>query len=348
MPPTRQTVQTCVHPAAKLAAAAAILSLLLLWLNYSPSMSGMVASAAAVVGILSLACIRSTNGTRRNGPAPLAQSGIESAMPSEARAAALEAQIVLLNGQLKELEKKASALEERNAALQRADEQRHTQYLSNITSLVRAVEAKDHYTAGHSDRVSRYSVAIAQRLNELAHSHKANVKLVKYAAYLHDIGKIHIREVVLNKAGELTSDEYSEVKMHASYTQYILSGLQLPEDLAGLALVASFHHERYEGGGYPSGLPAEYIPIESRIITVADTYDALTSNRPHRLGMPQARALTVMNENAGTQLDPEIVAVFMRLYREGAITRLQYGGELQPSTAELLELTQVTTPTPTT
>jgi HD-GYP domain-containing protein (c-di-GMP phosphodiesterase class II) len=172
--------------------------------------------------------------------------------------------------------------------------------IGTVKSLVCAIEAKDFYTRGHSERVNRYCMLMAERLalTEDRRNH------LYWASILHDVGKIAIPEGILNKPGRLTEEEYAVIKSHPARGCDILKPL-VP--LAGSLPGILHHHERYEGGGYPDGIHGEEIPLVSRIVAVADTFDAVTSDRAYRLGMTPREALALLKSVAGTQLDPDIV-----------------------------------------
>ena len=173
--------------------------------------------------------------------------------------------------------------------------------LRAIRSLAHALEAKDSYTWGHSKRVSVYSVAIGSKLG-LAEKEQATLAL---GGELHDIGKIGIHETLLNKPAPLTADEYRDVMQHTVIGERILRPL-LRSDSAVLGIVR-WHHEHIGGGSLPDGLTGEEIPLEARIVSVADAFDAMTSERPYRLPMTAAGALHELELAAGTQFDEDCV-----------------------------------------
>ncbi len=176
-----------------------------------------------------------------------------------------------------------------------------------VESLVNAIEAKDVYTRGHSERVNRYSMLIAEALDmEISERH-----ILHWAAVLHDIGKIGIPESILNKPDRLTKEEFDIVKAHPEKGYNILRPL---EPLSRSLPAILHHHERFEGGGYPLGLRGEDIPLHARIIAVADCYDAVSSDRAYRQGRSARQALAVLEEVAGTQLDPRMVAAFKKIF----------------------------------
>jgi hypothetical protein len=172
--------------------------------------------------------------------------------------------------------------------------------------LLQVIDAKDRYTAGHSLRVSEYAVKLGQALK----LDKPELKNLKTASLLHDIGKIGVNEQILNKPGKLTEEEFAAVKTHPDTGVAILGNA---DDLFCILDYVRFHHERMDGKGYPGNLPAEKIPTIARIIAVADTYDALTSDRPYRRRMSNDEAIRILREAAGTQLDPALVELFIPL-----------------------------------
>ncbi len=176
-----------------------------------------------------------------------------------------------------------------------------------IKSMIYAVEAKDVYTRGHSERVSQFSSYMAEHL-ELNEDDKKNMK---WAAILHDVGKIGVPESILCKEGPLDDDEYDVIKQHPRKGQEMLEHIEQLRDIIPGILN---HHERYDGSGYPEGLKGEEIPFYARVIAIADTFDAITSNRSYRLRSNYEKAISIIEEVAGTQLDPYLVSVFKEVY----------------------------------
>lgn len=183
-------------------------------------------------------------------------------------------------------------------------------FLVNVVKcLVSAIEAKDIYTRGHSERVNAVSLLMADHLNMPAKEKES----LNWASMLHDIGKIGIPEAILTKPGKLTDSEWEEIKKHPERGYIILKPIQgFQSSLDGVRL----HHERFDGRGYPQGLAGEAIPLAARIIAVADTYDAITSNRAYRKGLSHEQAVNEIRRVAGTQLDPDLVKVFLEMIRE--------------------------------
>lgn len=184
------------------------------------------------------------------------------------------------------------------------------QFVINVVkSLVYAIEAKDIYTRGHSERVNRYAMLVAERLG-LDETQK---EILNWASILHDIGKIGIPESVLNKPARLDDEEFKIIKSHPKKGHCILEPLeQLSTSLPGIL----HHHERYDGKGYPHGLKGDEIPLVARIIAVADTFDAITSSRAYRSAKPARKAMAIIEEVAGSQLDPDLVEVFKEIFEE--------------------------------
>ena len=189
-----------------------------------------------------------------------------------------------------------------------------------LRSLAQTIELKDPSTKGHCDRVAVYALMIANAMG----MPKETQRQIKYGSWLHDCGKIGVSEVILNGAGKLSEEEFDTMKMHTHW------GADVAEK-AGLSEVARniirYHHERYDGTGYPEGLSGERIPLETRIVSVADVYDALTMDRPYRKGYPDAEARELIRSLSGTFLDPEIVSVFFKVVPEGPIPTTE---ELSP------------------
>ncbi len=179
-------------------------------------------------------------------------------------------------------------------------------YLATIEALVQAIEAKDCYTRGHSDRVARLAVAMAEELR-LAED---RVESVKYAAILHDVGKIGVSESILNKEEKLLEPEWDIIRNHPIIGQNIVKSIKFLYDIG---MGVRHHHERYDGYGYPDGLKGEEIPLDARIIAVADCYDAMTSDRSYRGGRKKLEALEELRRVAGTQLDPDLVDMFCKV-----------------------------------
>lgn len=185
-----------------------------------------------------------------------------------------------------------------------------TQLINQIMiALSNTVEAKDRYTNGHSQRVACYARDIVQRMG----GDKQQQQRVYYAGLLHDVGKIRVSDAIINKTGRLTKEEYEEMKLHTLAGYYILKEVSIISDFA---VSARWHHERYDGKGYPNGLSGENIPLICRIIGVADAYDAMTSNRSYRKVLPQAVVRDEIQKGMGSQFDPKIAQIMLKMIDE--------------------------------
>ena len=183
----------------------------------------------------------------------------------------------------------------------------HTHLMEMVTSLAGAIDAKDPYTKGHSTSVSRYAEALARAVN----LPENEVERIKIGALLHDVGKIGIPESVLKKPGKLTDEEWEIMKQHPTIgAEKVLAP---NEALRDLIPIVKYHHERIDGRGYPEGLKGNEIPLEARIVSVADAYHALVSDRPYRKGMPIEKACAILREGAGVQWDSDLVRQFISI-----------------------------------
>lgn len=182
-------------------------------------------------------------------------------------------------------------------------------HFESMKALAQAIEAKDLYTRGHCDRMVEYALAIADRLG-LSPEEK---KHLGYGAALHDIGKIGIHELILNKSGKLTDKEYETMKAHPMLGAEIIKGVDF---LSSVVPMIYYHQERYDGKGYPEGLSGEQIPIGARIIAILDTFDAMTSDRPYRKALPMEVAFAELRRCTGTQFDPNIVETLIKIIQE--------------------------------
>ncbi|HEY7061589.1 MAG TPA: HD-GYP domain-containing protein [Chloroflexota bacterium] len=218
---------------------------------------------------------------------------------------------------------------ERAAALQRAEQQQlayardlrrafeserarraevQEAYVTTVKVLAAAIETRDPYTGGHVERVAAYSVAIGCELGWEAE----RLTTLEMGAALHDVGKIGIPDAVLRKPGRLDDAEWAQMRQHPAMGARLLEQVPFLAASVGCALR---HHERIDGQGYPDGLLGPDIPIEARVVAVADTFDAMTTDRPYRKGLPGSAALAEIERCAGTQFDPEVVAAFLRAVR---------------------------------
>ncbi len=191
-------------------------------------------------------------------------------------------------------------------SIQEARDRLQSAYLEFVESLASALDARDRYTAGHSWRVSRLSCSTAEAMN----LEREEIERIRIGALLHDIGKIGIADTVLQKPAALTAEEMGLVRQHPEIGRKILEGVH---GFAPFLGAVEFHHENWNGTGYPRGQSGTQTPIDARIIHVTDAYDAMTSNRPYRPGMTPEQAIDILKINAGTQFDPHVVAAFANL-----------------------------------
>ena len=181
-------------------------------------------------------------------------------------------------------------------------------YLGVIKTLSLVVDAKDHYTFGHSERVTKYVVEMAAEM-KLAPELK---KLAEAAAIIHDIGKIGVKEEILLKAGRLTDSEFEEIKKHPVIGRDMVRPMEFLSELAPLVY---YHHQHFDGGGYPDKAKGAQIPLVARMITIADSFDAMISDRPYRNGLSVETAIKELKRCSGTQFDPDLVTVFLKVLR---------------------------------
>ena len=211
-------------------------------------------------------------------------------------------------------------LEDYHRDLQAKVEEKTRQYqelaLESIFAIVNIIEAKDEITEGHSVRVAGYSHALAEAMGY----DEDRVDQVYQTGLLHDVGKIGIPDLILKKEGKLTNEEYGEIKEHTSIGGHILAAI---ETMGYLADGAKYHHERFDGKGYPNGLKGKEIPEIGRIIAVADVFDALVSKRHYKEAMDVESAKQEILRGSGTQFDPDIVQVFLKLLDDGTIERIR-------------------------
>lgn len=182
-------------------------------------------------------------------------------------------------------------------------------FIQVVNAMVGAIDAKDSYTNGHSSRVAEYSKKIAERTG-LPFETQNDIYIM---GLLHDVGKIGTPDNIINKPGRLTDEEYAEIKKHPGQGAKILENIT---EFPGLVTGAKWHHERYDGKGYPDGLSGENIPMESRIIAVADAYDAMSSKRSYRDVLPQQVVRSEIEKGKGTQFDPVFADAMLKLIDE--------------------------------
>jgi len=183
-----------------------------------------------------------------------------------------------------------------------------------LSTLSRAIEARDPYTRGHSARVTEIAEAIARRLGWDAE----RLALLRVGGPLHDVGKLGVSDEVLAKPGRLDDDELEQIREHPKLGARIL--LRVAAFRAAIPYVL-YHHERWDGNGYPTGRAGEQIPLEARVLAVADAFDAMTSNRPYRRPLDHQAAVAEVARCSGTQFDPEVVRIFLELFAQPAQLR---------------------------
>lgn len=200
------------------------------------------------------------------------------------------------------------------------DELKDTFY-AVVKSLAETIEKRDIYTGGHTSRVMRYSLAIGLSLN----MSESNMRELELAAILHDIGKVGVRDEVLLKKGTLTTEEFDSIKMHTHYGADILQHIK---QLESIVPGVKYHHEKFDGTGYPEGLSGEDIPLAARIIAVADCFDAMVTDRPYRKGRNYEEAFAELQRCAGSQFDGRVVSAFFEAYNKGYIEILKKDSDL--------------------
>ena len=211
------------------------------------------------------------------------------------------------------------ALEKRRLELENREYQQHLEdkvieqtekirasFFSAVTSLAVALEAKDEYTHGHSERVAELAAALSEAIG----LSRESINEIKLTGLIHDIGKIGVKESVLNKPGRLTEDEFRHIQNHPITGERILSPIANGDETLQLI---RHHHERYDGTGYPDKLKGNQIPLYARIIAIADAFEAMTSKRPYRKAMDKKEACAEVKRGKGTQFDPEIADALLRI-----------------------------------
>jgi len=206
----------------------------------------------------------------------------------------------------------SSAVERSIEQLKKAAHENNLLFINSVRMLAAAIDAKDPYTRGHSERVARYSIAIGKNL-ALPEQDMRNLRI---SALLHDVGKIGIDDRILRKPGALSDDEFEVMKQHPGKGAAIMSGVaQLIDIIPGM----KYHHEKWSGGGYPDGLEGDQIPMQARIVAIADTFDAMTTNRPYQKAMELNYVVEKIRSFAGTRFDPNVVDAFVNAVRRGDI-----------------------------
>jgi len=200
-------------------------------------------------------------------------------------------------------------VEEKTAELMKQEKKMEELFMQTVTALSEAVDAKDRYTSGHSKRVAKYARMIAARMGKS----KEKQEEIYRAGLLHDVGKIRVPAELINKPGKLTDEEYNIIKIHSITGYHILRGIS--EDSV-IAIAAKYHHERYDGKGYPNGLAGDRIPEVARILGIADSYDAMASNRSYRNALPQDVVRSEIVKGMGTKFDPDIAKIMLQMIDE--------------------------------
>jgi HD-GYP domain-containing protein (c-di-GMP phosphodiesterase class II) len=197
-----------------------------------------------------------------------------------------------------------------------AAEDKERQFHSILQALASSIDARDPLTAGHSDRVTHFAVGVAEEMG----LSPAVIEMIRVSALLHDYGKIGIADSILKKPGKLTDGEYDEIKTHAAKTRQILDKIEFRGVYKDVPNVASSHHEKFDGTGYPAGLKGTDIPLGARILAVADVFEALTARRHYRKPMHLSDAFEILQRDKGKHFDPEVVDAFFRFYeKEGKV-----------------------------
>jgi HD-GYP domain-containing protein (c-di-GMP phosphodiesterase class II) len=203
--------------------------------------------------------------------------------------------------------------------LKSAYEREHLLFVGTSRALASAIDARDKYTHGHSERVSRYSVAIAQEMVDagMIEYDREFMETVQVSSLLHDIGKIGIRDQILNKAAHLSNEEFEVMKAHVTIGAHIVGPVT---GLVRLTDGILYHHERFDGKGYPNGLRGKDIPLIGRIVNAADSFDTLTTSRSYKNSMTADQAFEELRKCSGSQFDPEIVALFYEAFSKKRFT----------------------------
>lgn len=230
----------------------------------------------------------------------------------------------LRNNLAEEVARQSKKAEERLKALEQVS-------IEVIHTLAATIDTRDLYTKGHSSRVSEYSVKIAQKMGW----DSERVEELRVMALLHDVGKIAIPDRVLNKPGKLTDDEFEIIKSHTMYGDEILSKVS---SLGKISSVARHHHERFDGRGYPDKLAGNEIEIEARIVGVADSYDAMSSDRVYRRALPKNIIREELVKGRGTQFDPDVLDVALAMFDAGEFDKCADEKETTPATVDLTEV----------
>jgi HD-GYP domain-containing protein (c-di-GMP phosphodiesterase class II) len=231
--------------------------------------------------------------------------GATPGFPVDPELPAVHEQLIVFARELGELYRLERA---RSAELERVLASLQETYIATMKSLAQVIEAKDSTTRGHLDRTQRYGLALARRVDP-----EIVTAELGYGFFLHDIGKVGIPEHILCKRGPLSVEEWEVMRTHPVLGAQIVAPIAF---LQGAVELVRHHHERFDGRGYPDGLAGTDIPLAARVFAVADSFDAMTSDRPYRGAMAVERALAEIEGGRGTQFDPEIVRIFVQMIHE--------------------------------
>jgi HD-GYP domain-containing protein (c-di-GMP phosphodiesterase class II) len=206
----------------------------------------------------------------------------------------------------------SSSIEKAVEQLRKAATENHLLFINSVRMLAAAIDAKDPYTRGHSERVARYSIGIGKNLG----LPDKEMRDLRISALLHDVGKIGIDDRILRKPGALSEDEFEVMKGHPVKGAAIMSGVaQLIDIIPGM----KYHHEKWSGGGYPDGLAGDQIPMQARIVAIADTFDAMTTNRPYQKAMELNYVVDKIKSFGGSRFDPRVVDAFVNAVKRGDV-----------------------------
>jgi len=217
-----------------------------------------------------------------------------------------------LISELAQLRQRISELQASDTEDERMEEALREAAMETLLAVSSLVEARDPYTSGHSQRVTDYALAVAERMG----LPEDDLETLRIAGPLHDVGKIGIPDAVLNKPGRLTRSEWLTIYAHPTESASLVEKVAAFRDAVP---AIRHHHEAWDGTGYPDGLKGEEIPLLARILTVADWYEAMSSDRPYRTALSREEVLDEIRSNAGVKLDPKVVEVFLELLAEGVI-----------------------------
>ena len=231
--------------------------------------------------------------------------GVTPGLPSDPELPGVHEQLIVFARELGELYRLERA---RSAELERVLASLQDTYIATMKSLAQVIEAKDSTTRGHLDRTQRYGLALARRVDP-----DIVTAELGYGFFLHDIGKVGIPEHILCKRGPLSGQEWEVMRTHPVLGAQIVAPIAF---LQGAVELVRHHHERFDGAGYPDGLAGADIPLAARVFAVADSFDAMTSDRPYRGAMAIERALAEIEGGAGTQFDPQVVRVFVQMIHD--------------------------------